>query len=114
MDLPRQVYRRIVALLGLCALLSYSAAGDPLVEAIQLIRQREWKKAEAVLDQIPSTNFASLYWKAYLFFRTARYKECGATVADYLQQKPDSASGNKVAGLCSYMLGASRRQPSGR
>jgi len=106
-DLPRQVYRRVVPLFGVCALLSYAAAGDPLAESIQLIRQSEWKKAEAALDQIPSTNTAALYWKAYLLFRTARYKECATTATSYLEHKSDSSSGNKVLGLCSYMLGQS-------
>lgn len=102
MDLTRQVYRNVVALLALCSLLSH-AAGDRLEEAIQLIRQGQWKEAETVIDQISSTNVPVLYWKAYLFLRTARYSECRSVVAMYLAQKPDSAPGLKVLGLCSFM-----------
>ena len=80
-------------------------SGDQLADAIQLIHKGEWKKAEALLNQSPSEEALRLYWKAYVFFRTGRYSEAAATVSRYLEQKPDSAAGRKVLGLCRFMQG---------
>jgi tetratricopeptide (TPR) repeat protein len=80
-------------------------SGDQLADAIQLIQKGEWKKAEAALNQSPSDQAATLYWKGYVLFRTGRFSESASTVSQYLEQKPDSAAGRKVLGLCRFMQG---------
>jgi tetratricopeptide (TPR) repeat protein len=106
-DKAGQVYRRIfrfTIISAISAILLQTAVADQLEDAIRLIRQGEWKKAEAALDPIPS-DARALYWKSYLFFRTGRYAESLSLVSRYLEQKPDSAAGRKILGLCHFMQG---------
>ena len=107
--MARQVYRRfaLVFIGGVLLFNTYSRGlrANGLPEAIQWIQQGDWKRAEAVLDQISSDDPALLYWKSFVLFSTGRYRESAALAHQFLDRRPESAPGRKVLGLCLYMLG---------
>jgi protein O-mannosyl-transferase len=86
-------------------LTALSAPAEPLAEAIEWIKQSQWKKAEEALDKCSPADLTAVYWKGFVLFRTGRYPESIATISRYLEQKPDSAGGHKILGLSSFMQG---------
>ncbi len=104
MDIARQVYKSLV----FCAISLSTprpATCDQVADAVQWIRSGEWTKAEAALDQSPPAELPTVYWKAYVRFRTGRYSEAVSLISKYLDKKPESASGRKLLGLCFFMQG---------
>ena len=104
MDLVRQVCK-CCFLACISLIIAPLPAGAQIADAIQRIRNGEWNKAEAALDQSPSADLSTVYWKAYVRFRTGRYSEAVSLIAQYLEKKPDSAGARKILGLCLFMQG---------
>ena len=87
-------------------MISLAAPAEPLAEAIEWIKQSQWKKAEAALDKCSPADLSAVYWKGFVQLRTGRYPESIATISRYLEQKPDSAGARKILGLSSFMQGS--------
>jgi tetratricopeptide (TPR) repeat protein len=76
--------------------------------AIELIKARNWKEAELLLDKSlaglePPPRV--LYWKAYVQFATGRYSESVSVLREFIGRNPDDGQARKLLGLDLFMTG---------
>lgn len=81
---------------------------DEIRQARVLMRQGEWKKAEAAVDRAlekSPQDATALYWKAYVLFQAGQYEQSSAYITRHLGQNSLNPDAHKILGLSSFMLG---------
>jgi len=72
------------------------------------MKSGNWQQAELLLDKELSAAEPApraLYWKAYVQFRTERYRESVSLLREHLGRNPDDAQARKLLGLDLFMVG---------
>lgn len=76
-------------------------------QAKALMQAGKWAEAEAALQPAAGTTppAESLFWLAWVRFKTGRYAQSESAARNCLQQEPENAQARKVLGLDLFMLG---------